>query len=110
MDVFLLDVDGDPALTSPSYNLPTLFIEIDAILQPRDYDVLLTFANTVNPVAEAATLMRNGYQAYIGHAGPMAIIKGAISFDLRISLISSTTSMSSVKNSTCAACCGPSGS
>ena len=56
LDVYLLDVDQDPATTQPRYQLPTLFIEVDTMIAARDYDVLVAFSGTLEAVAPRATL------------------------------------------------------
>ncbi|MBS03405.1 MAG: hypothetical protein CMQ24_11950 [Gammaproteobacteria bacterium] len=56
LDAYLIEVGQDPATAAPRYTLPTLFIEVDTILMPRDYDLLLTFAGSLTPLAPATTL------------------------------------------------------
>ena len=57
IEVYLLDVGADPQFTSPTYVLPTLFLEVDTFLQSRDYDLVLTFAGTATELARATISM-----------------------------------------------------
>ena len=51
-DVYIVIPDSNITFSTPNYQLPTLFIEIDTILRIGDYDLIATFAGTKTPIIE----------------------------------------------------------